>query len=85
LLAIAQAKPHLTDRVVSSLLRVGAGDYRSSDCRHIAIGKALNALTVIHAHSRLKGEIDRYAHSHQSNSSKAARARAEKLIQCVAG
>ena len=42
---IAQDKPHLADRVAAEVLRVAKARYRTSECRNVAIGHAILALS----------------------------------------
>jgi hypothetical protein len=44
---IAQAKPHLADRIAAEILKVGSARYRTPECRNVAIGHAILALSAI--------------------------------------
>jgi hypothetical protein len=44
---IAQAKPHLADRIAAEILRVGRARYQTAECRNVAIGHAIVALGAI--------------------------------------
>jgi hypothetical protein len=44
---IAQAKPHLADRIAAEVLKVGTARYQTPECRNVAIGHAILALGVI--------------------------------------
>ena len=41
---IAQAKPHLADRIAAEMLKVGKARYQTPECRNVAIGHAILAL-----------------------------------------
>jgi hypothetical protein len=41
---IAQATPHLADRIVAELLKVAKACYQTAECRNVAIGHAIVAL-----------------------------------------
>lgn len=41
--AIAVAKPHLAGRVADEILKVGAANYATPECRNVAIGHAIQA------------------------------------------
>src|SRR5664279_3985274 len=41
---VAQAKPHLADRVAGEILKVATARYQTPECRNVAIGHAILAL-----------------------------------------
>ena len=41
---IAQAKPHMADRIAAKMLKVGRARYQTAECRNVAIGHAIVAL-----------------------------------------
>ena len=41
---IAQAKPHLADRIAAEVLKVSRARYQTAECRNVAIGHAILAL-----------------------------------------
>jgi hypothetical protein len=41
---IAQAKPHLGDRIAQALLRVEGANYQTAECRNVALGHAIESL-----------------------------------------
>jgi hypothetical protein len=43
---IARAKPHLADRIAHSLLQVETANYRTAECRNVALGKAVESLDL---------------------------------------
>jgi hypothetical protein len=45
--AIARAKPYLADRIAKSILAVERAQYRTSECRNVAIGHAIRALNEL--------------------------------------
>ncbi len=81
---IARAKPQVTDRVVPALLSVSSGEYRTAECKNIAIGKTLDALSQLRLRSRLKQEVEEFALAQRSNSRKTTRQRAQRLAQRLA-
>jgi len=38
---MARAKPHLADRIARAFLRVETAEYRTSECRNLALGQAV--------------------------------------------
>jgi hypothetical protein len=44
---VAQAKPHLADRVAGEILKVATARYQTPECRNVAIGHAILALGAI--------------------------------------
>jgi hypothetical protein len=43
---IAQAKPHLSDRIAAEILRVQRARYQTPECRNVAIGDAIESLAA---------------------------------------
>ncbi len=81
---IARAKPQVMGRVVPALLSVGSGQYRTAECRNIAIGKTLDALLQLDLRSNLRREVEEFVLSQRANSRKSTRERAERLAQRLA-
>ena len=44
---VAQAKPHLADRIAAEILKVATARYQTPECRNVAIGHAILALGAI--------------------------------------
>jgi hypothetical protein len=44
---IAQAQPHLADRIAAEILKVTKARYQTAECRNVAIGHAIVALGAI--------------------------------------
>jgi hypothetical protein len=44
---IAQAKPHLADRIAAEIIKVSTARYQTPECRNVAIGHAIVALGAI--------------------------------------
>jgi hypothetical protein len=44
---VAQAKPHLADRIAAEILKVATARYQTTECRNVAIGHAILALGAI--------------------------------------
>ena len=44
---IAQAQPHLADRIAAEMLKVAKARYQTAECRNVAIGHAIVALGAI--------------------------------------
>jgi hypothetical protein len=51
---IAQAKPHLAERIAKAILRVERANYASGECRNVAIGHALKTLGTLGDSRRLR-------------------------------
>lgn len=77
---IAEAKPYLAPVIVRNILKVERATYATPECRNIAIGHALTALTRL---LPLLGEaraLRRFATRQHGNSRPATRKKAEKLL-----
>jgi hypothetical protein len=55
---IARAKPRLRSRITKAILDVERGRYRTSECRNVAIGRAIDALDELYEGSRQKQAIE---------------------------
>ena len=49
---MARAKPHLADRIARAFLRVETAEYRTSECRNVALGQAVESLDLFFEHIR---------------------------------
>ncbi len=78
---IARAKPQVAARVVTALLSVKDGEYRTPECRNIAIGKSLDALSQFEVPSSSSQKVGDFARSQRGNSRKTTRERADRLAR----
>ncbi len=81
---IARAKPQVMARVVPALLSVRSGQYRTAECRNIAIGKTLDALSQLDLRAKLQPQVEEFVLSQRANSRKSTRERAQRLAQRLA-
>jgi hypothetical protein len=49
---VAQAKPHLVDKIVPALLQVEKAKYQTPECRNVALGHVLKSVDLFFEHIR---------------------------------
>jgi hypothetical protein len=81
---IAQAKPHLADRIAAEVLRVGRARYQTPECRNVAIGHAIVALSEILPLLRRPASIVPFVRRQTRNSRPATRKKAERFLTLLA-
>jgi hypothetical protein len=82
---IAQAKPHLADRIAAEVLKVGKARYRTRECRNVAIGHAILALNDILHLLRRPAPIVRFVRRQIRNPRTATRKKAEQFLKSRLG
>ena len=78
---IANAKPHLADRIAWELLKVSHARYATPECRNVAIGHALRSLDKFFPHLRNKRPILAFARKQLRNPHAPARRHAERFLK----
>ncbi len=78
---IALAMPQLADRIAAEILKVERAEYKTPECRNIAIGHAIDAFGLFFEHIRDKEEISRFVARQISNPRPQVRKRAEKFLR----
>jgi hypothetical protein len=81
---IAEAKPRVTDRVVPRLLSVARGQFKTTECRNIAMGRAIDALAPLYPASARKTAIEKFVRGLRNNNRKATRDRVERFLRQTA-
>jgi hypothetical protein len=64
---IAHVRPDLQDRLIPAILEVERATYEMSECRHVAIGQALNALREIGPSACRRPDVAAFVHRQQTN------------------
>jgi hypothetical protein len=80
---IATAKPALAERVAKAILGVDGARYQSDECRNIAAGHALTALTSIFPLLTNPEPALEFARKHLGNPRPATRKKAERFIKAA--
>ncbi len=78
---IARAKPQLADRVAQAILGVGRAHYATAECRNVAIGHALTALTEFFDLVRDPAPVLRFARRQLDNPRPATRKKALRFLK----
>jgi len=78
---IAEAKPRITDRVVGRLLAVARGQFKTTECRNIAMGRAVDALAPLYPVSARKTAIEKFVRGISHNRRKSTRDRVERFLR----
>jgi hypothetical protein len=77
---IALAKPYLADRIATAILQVRDAKYRTDECRHIAVGHAIEALgRFLHLVKHPEPVVD-FVRGHRSNPRPSTRSKAEVFL-----
>jgi hypothetical protein len=82
---IARAKPHLADRIATSLLKVRRARYATAECRNVAIGRALHSLDQFFQYVQNKRPVLAFARQQLDNPRQATRRHAERFLKHWAG
>jgi hypothetical protein len=82
---IAQAKPHLADRIAAEILKVGKARYQTAECRNVAIGHAIVALGDILPLLRNPAPVLTFVRRQIRNSRPATRKKAERFLKSHLG
>jgi hypothetical protein len=81
---IALARPRLADRICSEILKVSKAQYKTAECRNIAIGHAILALGEILGLLRDPAPAIKFVQGQIENSRPATRKKAEKFLKANA-
>jgi len=84
-IAMALAKPRLTEAIVGELLKVEKGRYDTDECRNIAIGGVIATLDQIFAQVQRRRRVLNFVRRQLDNSRPAVRKKAEKFLRKHAG
>jgi len=82
---IAQAKPHLADRIAAEVLKVAKAGYRTPECRNVAIGHAILALGDFLPLLRHPERVVQFVRRQTRNSRPATRKKAEHFLKSRLG
>lgn len=80
---IALAKPKLTDRIVDDILKVRKARYATTECRNVAIGRAIEVLSRLFERATHKDRIVRFVRKQTRNSRNATRKKAERFMKKI--
>lgn len=78
---IALAKPDLADRISTEILKVQGATYKTTECRNVAIGHAIDAFDQFFEYVRDKDRIIRFVRKQLKNTRAPVRKRAEKFLK----
>jgi hypothetical protein len=78
---IGAAKPNLTDKIVRAILKAEKGRYRTSECRNIVLGHAIEALDQLFSQSKQKEPIAKLVKRQLKNRRNATRKKAERFVK----
>jgi hypothetical protein len=81
---IAQAKPHLADRIAAEILKVATARYQTPECRNVAIGHAILALGAIRPLLRDPAPVAQFVRKQTRNRRPATRRKAEQFLRSTA-
>ncbi len=79
--SIAQAKPHLADRMVKEILKVERASYQRPECRNVAIGHAIKSFDRLFGHVKNKRPVLAFVTRQLDNPRPATRKKAEKFLK----
>jgi hypothetical protein len=82
---IAQAKPHLADRIAGEMLKVARFRYQTAECRNVAIGHAIVALGAILPLLRHPAPAVDFVRRQKRNRRPATRKKAEHFLKSHRG
>ena len=82
---IALAKPYLADRIATEILKVRRARYATPECRHVAIGHAIQSLDRFFEHIQSKEAVLAFVEEQLRNRRPATRKKAEKFWEKWAG
>jgi len=78
---IASAKPHLADRIVRELLKVEKAQYKTTECRNVALGHAIKAFDQFFDQIRDKKPVIAFVRRQLENTRNATRKKAEAFLK----
>jgi len=78
---IASAKPHLVDRIAKELLKVEKAQYKTTECRNVAIGHAIKAFDQFFDQIKDKEPVIAFVRRQLENTRNATRKKAEVFLK----
>jgi hypothetical protein len=78
---IGVAKPRLVDKIVTEILKAEKGRYRTSECRNVALGHAIEALDQLFSLSKKKEQIAGLVKRQLKNRRNATKKKAERFAK----
>ncbi len=78
---IAQAKPHLADKIAREILKVAQARYQTPECRNVAIGHAILALGECFDLLQAPDPVLRFVRGQRRSSRPATRKKAEHFLK----
>jgi hypothetical protein len=78
---IALAKPHLADRIAKEMLKVEKAQYKTTECRNVALGHAIKAFDQFFDQIRDKGPVIAFVRRQLENTRNATRNKAEVFLK----
>ena len=78
---IAQAKPHLADRIAGEVLKVAKARYQTAECRNVAIGHAILALGNLLPLLRRPAPVVKFVRKQTRNPRPATRKKAAQFLK----
>ena len=82
---IAQAKPHLADRIAAEVLKVATARYQTPECRNIALGHAIRTLGALLPLLRDPAPAVQFVRKQIRNRRPATRKKAEQFLKSYSG
>ena len=82
---IAQAKPQLTERIVRELLKVEKAQYKTTECRNVALGHAIKAFAQFFDQIRNQGPVIAFVRRQLENPRDATRKKAGVFLKIRSG
>lgn len=77
---IARARPQLSDRIATELLKVEGANYATAECLNVAVGHAIRSFDQFFAQLRRKKRVLDFVRRQLNNSRPATRKKAERFL-----
>jgi hypothetical protein len=77
---IAQAKPHLAEKITRALLRVEKANYQTEECRNMALGHAVASLDLFFEHLEKPQPVVEFVKRQLHNRRNAVKMKAAKFL-----
>jgi hypothetical protein len=78
---IARAKPHLAGRIVVEILKVEHAEYKTTECRNVAIGHAINSFDLFFEQVEDKEPVIAFVRRQLANTRNSTRKKAERFLR----
>lgn len=78
---IAQAKPHLADRIARAVLRVERANYQTAECRNVATGHAIESLGLFYAQLKQPQPVMDFVRRQLDNPRNAVKKKAARFLK----